>query len=116
VLAQEPPRLSKDRSHISYKIRYAVSHPRDIRQYASRWVRNLWLGLRADSHVAYYRSVMRSNVARGAEIAVGGSTHESWLRLGQVQFDYLLRHGLDPGMRVLELGCGNLRAGRLLID
>ena len=33
-----------------------------------------------------------------------------------MQFDYLVKHGLRPADRILEIGCGNLRAGRLLID
>ena len=41
---------------------------------------------------------------------------KAWLQLGQLQFDYLSSHGLKPGMRMLEVGCGNLRAGRLFID
>ena len=32
-----------------------------------------------------------------------------------MQFDYLVRHGLRPEHRMLEIGCGNLRAGRLFI-
>jgi ubiquinone/menaquinone biosynthesis C-methylase UbiE len=32
-----------------------------------------------------------------------------------MQFDYLLRHGLRQGDRMLEIGCGNLRAGHLFI-
>jgi SAM-dependent methyltransferase len=47
---------------------------------------------------------------------VGSKSHESWLQIGQMQFDYLLGHGLKPDMRMLEIGCGNLRAGRLFID
>jgi ubiquinone/menaquinone biosynthesis C-methylase UbiE len=60
--------------------------------------------------------VMQSNVARGDEDAVGSHTHESWLTVGQMQFDYLVSHGLKPGMRMLEIGCGNLRACRLFIE
>ncbi len=59
---------------------------------------------------------MRSDAARSREAAVGSKTHESWLQIGQLQFDYLLGHGLKPDMRMLEIGCGNLRAGRLFID
>src|SRR5690349_9330643 len=59
---------------------------------------------------------MRSDTARSREGAVGSNTHESWLEIGQLQFDYLIGHGLKPDMRVLDIGCGNLRAGRLLID
>jgi SAM-dependent methyltransferase len=47
---------------------------------------------------------------------VGSHTRESWLKIGQMQFDYLVWHGLKPGMRMLEIGCGNLRAGRLFIE
>jgi len=47
---------------------------------------------------------------------VGSQTHESWLKIGQMQFDYLIGHGLKPGDRMLEIGCGNLRAGRLFIE
>ncbi len=65
--------------------------------------------------MAYYRAVMRSDAARSREAAVGSKSHESWLQLGQLQFDYLLGHGLKPSMRMLEIGCGNLRAGRLFV-
>jgi SAM-dependent methyltransferase len=58
---------------------------------------------------------MRSDAARSREGAVGSKTHESWLAIGQLQFDYLRAHGLAPGHSVLDIGCGNLRAGRLLI-
>jgi SAM-dependent methyltransferase len=47
---------------------------------------------------------------------VGSRTHDSWIKIGQMQFDYLIGHGLKPGDRMLEIGCGNLRAGRLFID
>jgi len=108
-----------------YKLRYAVRHPdrilpyaRRIPPYARRWVRDVWLGMHTTDHIGYYRAVMRSDIARGPETAVGGraATRAAWLGLGQMQFDYLLGHGLDPAMRMLEIGCGNLRAGRLFID
>ena len=59
---------------------------------------------------------MKSDTARSHERAVGSQTHDSWLEIGQMQFDYLVKHGLQPGDRMLEIGCGNLRAGRLFID
>gem|GEM_PF-7060658 len=74
------------------------------------------LRLKSRGHVSYYRAVMKSDAARSDEGAVGSHTHESWLKIGQMQFDYLVAHGLKPGMRMLEIGCGNLRAGRLFID
>ena len=40
---------------------------------------------------------------------------ESWAD-GQLHLDWLIGHGLEPGHRLLELGCGPLRAGIHLID
>jgi SAM-dependent methyltransferase len=106
----------KDRSRLRFKIRYAATHPGRIVPYARRRGRDafLWLGTR--DHVSYYRAVMASDAARSHEGAVGSKTHDSWLKIGQMQFDYLVSHGLKPDMRMLEIGCGNLRAGRLFID
>jgi SAM-dependent methyltransferase len=106
----------KDRSRLTFKIAYAVEHPDRIIGYARRRGRDAWLKLTTRGHVAYYRAVMRSDAARSREGAVGSKTHESWLEIGQLQFNYLTGHGLKPDMRVLDIGCGNLRAGRLLID
>ncbi len=59
---------------------------------------------------------MRSDAAHGADRAVGSPSRDSWLATGQLQFEYLVGHGLKPHMRLLEIGCGNLRAGHLFID
>ena len=106
----------KDRSRLSYKLVYAARHPQRIVPYARRLGRDTWLSMRSQDHVSYYRAVMKSDAARSHEGAVGSHTHDSWLKLGQMQFDYLRGHGLEPSMRMLEIGCGNLRAGRLFID
>jgi len=107
---------SKDRSRLSFKILYALRHPGRIASYARRRTRDAWLWMRSPDHVSYYRAVMRSDAARSSKAAVGSHTHESWLQIGQLQFDYAVSHGLKPQMRMLEIGCGNLRAGRLFID
>jgi len=104
-----------DRSRISYQLGYASRHPDRIAAYARRFARNTWLRLRAGDHASYYRAVMRSDTARSHEAAVGGRTHEWWLKIGQMQFEYLIGHGLRQSDRVLEIGCGDLRAGRLFI-
>jgi SAM-dependent methyltransferase len=105
-----------DRSRLSYKFGYALRHPGRVIPYARRRSRDAWIGMKAGDHVSYYRAVMKSDTARSREAAVGSKTHESWLEIGQMQFDYLVKHGLQPGDKMLEIGCGNLRAGRLFID
>jgi SAM-dependent methyltransferase len=106
----------KDRSRLTFKIAYAARHPQRIVPYARRLGRDTWLSVRSQDHVSYYRAVMRSDAARSHEAAVGSDTHESWLELGQLQFDYLREHGLKPADELLEIGCGNLRAGHLFVD
>jgi SAM-dependent methyltransferase len=107
---------SHDRSRLSYKVGYALKHPTRVLPYARRRGRDALISLKSPDHVSYYRAVMKSDTARSSEGAVGSHTHDSWLELGKLQFDYLVGHGLQPGDRMLEIGCGNLRAGRLFIE
>ncbi|EMF54139.1 MULTISPECIES: class I SAM-dependent methyltransferase [Streptomyces] len=98
-------------------MRYALRHPRRVPAHAHRVARDTWLRLKHRDHIAYYRAVMAADTARSPEAAVGHNPSvEKWERIGRMQFDYLLRHGLEPRHRMLEIGCGNLRAGRLFID
>ena len=50
-------------------------------------------------------------VVRDPHEAVGGM----WEEIGKLQFDFLLRMGLRPADRLLDLGCGTLRGGRHFI-
>ncbi|GGK50912.1 methyltransferase [Planomonospora parontospora subsp. parontospora] len=104
------------RSNPIHQLRYAVRHPDRIVPHVRRLARDTWFRLRTGDHVSYYRAVMKSDTARSPEAAVGSKSHERWLALGRMQFDYLVGHGLRPEHRMLEIGCGNLRAGRLFID
>ena len=106
----------KNRSRLGYKIAYAVRNPDRLSGYARRRGRDTWLWLTTRDHVSYYRAVMRSDATRSSDLAVGSKSREAWLQAGQAQFDFLAGHGLKPDMRMLEIGCGNLRAGRLFID
>jgi SAM-dependent methyltransferase len=110
--------MTVDRSRLSHQVRYAMAHPDRIGPHARRVLRDAWLRVKhRGDHVGYYRAVMRSDVTtRNANAAVGGRSQARWLALGQLQFDYLHGHGLRPEHRLLEIGCGNLRAGRLFID
>jgi SAM-dependent methyltransferase len=112
------PRLSRNRSRLGHKVRYALRHPQRVLPYLRRAGRDGWLRFRhRGSHIAYYRAVMASDTARSPEAAVGGGpSHDRWLAIGQLQYDYLVRHGLKPQDRMLEIGCGNLRAGWRFIE
>ncbi|RBQ14278.1 methyltransferase [Spongiactinospora rosea] len=105
-----------NRNNPIHQLRYAWRNPHKIAPHLRRLTRDTWLRLRTRDHVSYYRAVMRSDTARDPEGAVGSKSHQRWIALGRMQFDYLVEHGLRPDMRMLEIGCGNLRAGRLFID
>ncbi|MBC2907915.1 class I SAM-dependent methyltransferase [Streptomyces cupreus] len=109
-------RLLKNRTSLGHKARYAIRHPQRIPPYLRRALRDAWLRARYGDHVMYYRAVMASDTARSAQAAVGSASEERWLALGQMQFDYLIEHGLKPQDRMLEIGCGNLRAGWRFIE
>ncbi|MEV5438046.1 class I SAM-dependent methyltransferase [Streptomyces sp. NPDC052682] len=112
--AREPTR---NRSSLAHQVRYALRHPERVPAHVRRAVRDTLLRLRYRDHIAYYRAVMARDAARSAEAAVGHTpSPQAWARIGRMQFDYLVRHGLRPHHRMLEIGCGNLRAGRLFID
>lgn len=109
--------MPRTRTNPIYQVRYALTHPARIRPHMARLARDTVLRLRTrGDHVSYYREVMRHDTARNPEAAVGSKRHDRWLALGQMQFDYLREHGLAPEHRMLEIGCGNLRAGRLFVD
>lgn len=109
--------LEQNRASLGYRIRYAIRNPDRVTSYVRRLGRDTWLRLSAADHAQYYRAVMRSDIAtKGAEAAVGSGSHEQWLRLGELQFNYLVGHGLQPADRMLEIGCGNLRAGWRFIE
>ncbi|MGY1437928.1 class I SAM-dependent methyltransferase [Streptomyces reniochalinae] len=108
--------LHADRTALAHKVRYALTHPHRVPAHLKRAGRDRWLAFTHRDHVSYYRAVMASDTRRSPEAAVGSPTHEAWLQLGELQFDYLRAHGLEPGHRMLDIGCGNLRAGRRFID
>jgi SAM-dependent methyltransferase len=94
-----------------------LRHPERARRYAQRLRRDAALRLRhRGDHIGYYRAVVADDLRRGQATAVGNSERRAWRRIGRLQFDYLKAHGLQPQRRMLEIGCGNLRAGWRFID
>ncbi|MEX0868339.1 MAG: class I SAM-dependent methyltransferase [Nitriliruptoraceae bacterium] len=109
--------MADQRHRISYRVAYAVRHPGRIRGFVRRWWRDVWFRLSGRrSHVDFYRAVMRDDAAVDPDRAVGSATRDRWLALGALQFDYLRESGLQATMDVLEIGCGNLRAGWRIIE
>jgi SAM-dependent methyltransferase len=116
-VVRDPNFVKKNRATISHRLAYTAKNPDRVLPHVQRSVRDAWLRIRARcDHLAYYRAVMKSDTARNPEAAVGSRSHKSWLAIGEMQFAYLRRHGLRPGHTMLEIGCGNLRAGRLFIE
>ncbi|MBB4935591.1 ubiquinone/menaquinone biosynthesis C-methylase UbiE [Lipingzhangella halophila] len=109
-------KLTVNRSSFGHRLWYAVCHPERVPAYVRRAGRDAWLRLRSRDHVSYYRAVMKSDTARNPRSAVGSKSDKGWQHLGAVQFDYLVKHGLNPEDRMLEIGCGNLRAGWRFIE
>jgi SAM-dependent methyltransferase len=96
----------------------AIREPAYARRQIHRVSRDLRLRLRhRGDHVAYYRAVMQDTIARGETTAVAVDTSSTkWRKRGRRQFDYLVANGLSPQHRMLDIGCGNLRAGRRFIN
>ncbi|MEV6549635.1 class I SAM-dependent methyltransferase [Streptomyces sp. NPDC051597] len=103
--------VAVNRARVTHKVRYALAHPDRMAPHIRRTARDTWLRLKHPDHVDYYRAVMASDTARSPEAAVGSKSHDRWLALGEMQFAYLREHGLRPDQRMLDIGCGNLRAG-----
>jgi SAM-dependent methyltransferase len=106
---------TQNRSALSYKIAFAARHPGQVLPYLRRVAVDARLRAGTHDHVSYYRAVMRYKAGRSLDLAVGSRSPEQGAEFGQMQFDYLAGHGLGPASRLLEIGCGNLRAGRFLI-
>jgi ubiquinone/menaquinone biosynthesis C-methylase UbiE len=95
---------------------HAARHPERLLPYVRRAFRNGLLGIGVGNHVSFYRRVMAKDAAADPGAAIGSPDRESWLTIGELQFEYLLRHHLTPSSRLLEIGCGNLRGGWRFID
>lgn len=107
---------TRQRDRLVHQLRYAIAHPDRVLPHVKRLARNVGVGIRRRDHVGFYREVMRQNVAADADLAVGSASRRRWLKLGEAQFEYLASSGLRPDLRMLEIGCGNLRGGWRFID
>ena len=104
-----------NRSKLTYRMAFAIRHPGQVVPFIRRVCVDAWLRARSRDHVSYYRAVMRYKAARSLDLAVGSRSSEQGAEFGQMQLSYLVKHGLLRTDRMLEIGCGNLRAGRFFI-
>jgi ubiquinone/menaquinone biosynthesis C-methylase UbiE len=104
------------RSPFAYKIKRAIQSPQLIIPKLERTVRNALIKIDHRDHIGFYREVMARQTSLSPDLAVGSANRQHWLDIGKFQFDYLLQHGLQPSHKVLEIGCGNLRAGWRIIS
>jgi SAM-dependent methyltransferase len=107
--------MVRERRSLVGAVRHASRYPERARWYLHRLRRDAKLRLTHRDHLAYYGAVVDDLVVQGKATAVGTDITARSRRVGKLQFDYLRRHGLQPHHRVLEIGCGNLRAGWRII-
>ncbi len=63
------------------------------------------------SYLDAYRTHTNERVEEDPHTAAGGM----WEEIGSLQFDYLIRHGLQADQRMLDIGCGTLCGGQHFI-
>lgn len=104
--------MARTRNSPFHLVQRAVRNPGLVLPYVRRRLRNRKIRATATSHPAFYRAVMADVVDKHTAYgAVGTEDHKQWLALGRRQFRYLKANGLERHHRMLEIGCGNLRAG-----
>lgn len=105
-----------ERHSFAYKIQRALAHPRKIVPYIHKLLRTRRLSKRTSDFLEFYAAVVDDDAVHvSPNRAIGSDSEESWATVGRLQFEYLLKHGLQANHRVLDIGCGNLRLGTHLI-
>ncbi len=105
-----------DRTGFIYKLKRGLNKPSGIIPYFRRSFRNRKLAAQSKNFIQYYSRVVDLNATHvSPDLAIGSSTRDHWMKIGKFQFDYLVGHGLKPHHRFLDIGCGNLRLGCMLI-
>ncbi len=62
-----------------------------------------------------YRTLMRVRTFLNPELAIGQQEDRAPIKVGRLQYDYLVSHGLKPHHDFLDYGCGAVRGGRYVI-
>ena len=75
-----------------------------------QWLRTRALYRKAD-YLEAYAAHTDMRVQQDPHSAIGGK----WEAMGKLQFDFLVRQGLQAQHSLLDIGCGTLRGGRHFI-
>ena len=82
-----------------------------------KWPR--MFGARQTAPALYYDRTYLKRYSASTDQRVDDNPHEAvgglWDELGQLQFEFLIRRGLQAHDRLLDIGCGTLRGGRHFI-
>ena len=60
------------------------------------------------------KRLSRKHAQGGVSAHLEGADH--WDDVGRMQFEFLLREGLQHHHHLLDVGCGSFRGGRFVID
>jgi len=85
---------------------------RIIYYYDNMIAKLLWIKYKKRPYIEFYRAVMRHTSKTNLAGSTGGG---DWDKSAQYQLDRLKRYGMKPHHSLFELGCGQLRGGRLSV-
>lgn len=84
---------------------------RFLRRFTKRDRLSRFSGLSDEEYLQAYAEDTDRRVEKDKARAIGGL----WDEVGELQFGFLQTQGLEPHNTLLDIGCGTLRAGRLII-
>ncbi len=76
------------------KVKKLIQDPLSLVRYIRRNIRNMEIRKKSSSHVEFYAKVVDERAKIDPNSAIGSETEEHWYNIGQLQFDYILKHGL----------------------
>lgn len=93
------------------KVLKALRNPKTALRFLSYRVRYLRLSLAGGDpeSVSFYRKLQNEKVRQG-------EAYQRVHGIGEAQLEFLQREGLDPSDTVLDIGCGDLRGGKHIIE
>ncbi len=85
-----------DRLSIVYQIKHALHHPDRIYGFLKRFIRTHRLKKEADGNfLKFYAGVVDDDAIKiSPNRAIGSNDQQHYLTVGEMQFNYLLKHGL----------------------